>query len=158
MARYIQIPLHHKGFYVYLHTHKTWNSSFQPLMQCFIESICHKINKIPQSIPYSHSRNNKYIIIIIKGDNEIINAVWRLYDKSSPQMGSLTSNFLLPSCLDDVLLPFRINLPLFSTVVPAIIFVLLSCRPFVAITTLSTGIVGVEVTSVSWLGQLTVGV
>ena len=31
----------------------------------------------------------------------------------------------------------------------------LSCRPFVAITTLSTGLVGVEVTSVSWLGQLT---
>jgi len=34
----------------------------------------------------------------------------------------------------------------------------LSCRPFVVITTLSTGLVGVEVTSVSWLGQLTVGV
>jgi hypothetical protein len=29
----------------------------------------------------------------------------------------------------------RINLPLFSTVVSAIIFVFLSCRPFVAITT-----------------------
>ena len=54
--------------------------------------------------------------------------------------------------------PVRINLPLFSNVVPAIIFVFLSCRPFVAITTLSTGLVGVEVTSVSWLGQLTVGV
>ena len=40
----------------------------------------------------------------------------------------------------------RINLPLFSTVVPAITFVLLSCRPFVAITTLSTGLVRVEVT------------
>ena len=40
--------------------------------------------------------------------------------------------------------------------VPAIIFVFLSCRPFVAITTLSTGLVGVEVTFVSWLGQLTV--
>ena len=51
----------------------------------------------------------------------------------------------------------RINLPLFSTVVPSIIFVFLSCRPFVAITTLSTGLVGVEVTSVTWLGQLTVG-
>ena len=34
----------------------------------------------------------------------------------------------------------------------------LSCRPFVVITTISTGLVGVEVTSVSWLGQLTVGV
>ena len=44
-------------------------------------------------------------------------------------------------------------LPLFSTVVSAIIFVFLSCRPFVAITTLSTGLVGVEVTSVSRLGQ-----
>ena len=33
----------------------------------------------------------------------------------------------------------------------AIIFMFLSCRPFVAITTLTTGLVGVEVTSVSWL-------
>ena len=41
----------------------------------------------------------------------------------------------------------RINLPLFSTVVPAIIYMFLSCRPFVVITTLSTGLVGVEVTS-----------
>ena len=40
---------------------------------------------------------------------------------------------------------FIINLPLFSTVVPASIFMFLSCRPFVAIT-LSTGLVGVEVT------------
>ena len=32
----------------------------------------------------------------------------------------------------------------------------LSCRSFVVITTLSTGLVGVEVTSVSCLGQLTV--
>ena len=46
----------------------------------------------------------------------------------------------------------------FSTVVPSIICVFLSCRPFVVITTLSTGLVGVEVTSVSWLEQLTVGV
>jgi len=30
-----------------------------------------------------------------------------------------------------------------------------SFRPFVVITTLSTGLVGVEVTSVSWLGQKT---
>ena len=52
----------------------------------------------------------------------------------------------------------RINLPLFSTVVPSNICVFLSCRPFVVITTLSTGLVGVEVTSVSWLGQLEVGV
>ena len=51
-----------------------------------------------------------------------------------------------------------INLPLFSTVVPSSIFMFLSCRPFVVITTLSTGLVGVEVPSVSWLGQLTVGV
>ena len=33
-----------------------------------------------------------------------------------------------------------------------------SCRSFVVITTLSTGLMGVEVTSVSWLEQLTVGV
>ena len=43
----------------------------------------------------------------------------------------------------------RINLPLFSTVLPSSIFMFLSCRPFVVITTL-TGLVGVEVTSVSW--------
>ena len=48
----------------------------------------------------------------------------------------------------------RINLPLFSTVLPSNSRLLLSCRPFVVIT--STGLVGVEVTSVSWLGQLTV--
>ena len=52
----------------------------------------------------------------------------------------------------------RINLPLFSTVVPSNICMFLSCTPFVVITTLSTGLVGVEITSVSWLGQLTVGV
>ena len=49
-----------------------------------------------------------------------------------------------------------INLPLFSTVVPSNVCMFLSCRPFVVITTLSTGLVGVEVTSVSCLGQLTV--
>ena len=38
----------------------------------------------------------------------------------------------------------RINLSLFSTVVPASIFMFLSCRPFVVITTLSTGLVGVD--------------
>ena len=39
----------------------------------------------------------------------------------------------------------RINLPLFSTVVPSNICMFLFCRPFVVITTLSTGLVGVEV-------------
>ena len=34
----------------------------------------------------------------------------------------------------------------------------LSYRPFVVNTTFSTALMGVEVTSVSWLGQLTVGV
>ena len=51
----------------------------------------------------------------------------------------------------------RINLPLFSTVIPSNSRLFLSCRPLVVIT-FSTGLVGVEVTSVSWLGQLTVGV
>ena len=32
----------------------------------------------------------------------------------------------------------------------------LSCRPFIVNTTFSTGLVGVEVTSVFWFGQLTV--
>ena len=49
----------------------------------------------------------------------------------------------------------RINLPLFSTVVPSSIYIYINFRPFVVITTLSTGLVGVEVTSVSWLGLLT---
>ena len=40
-------------------------------------------------------------------------------------------------------LSYRINLPLFSIVVPACVLMFLSCRPFVAITTLSTGLVGV---------------
>ena len=46
----------------------------------------------------------------------------------------------------------------FSTVVPSNMCMFLSCRPFVVNTTFSTGLVGVVVTSVSWLGQLTVGV
>ena len=42
----------------------------------------------------------------------------------------------------------------FSTVVTSNICVFLSCRPFV-VNTFSTDLLGVEVTSVSWLGQLT---
>ena len=52
--------------------------------------------------------------------------------------------------------PLRINLPLFSTVHRSNNRLFLSCRPFVVVTTFSTDLVGVEVTSVSWLGQLTV--
>ena len=59
------------------------------------------------------------------------------------------------SCLLDFFL--RINLPFLPpSSINQLLF--LSCRPFVVITILSTGLVGVEVTSVSWLGQLTVGV
>ena len=61
------------------------------------------------------------------------------------------------SCPVDRNITVRINLPLFSTIVPSNICMFLSSRPFVVITT-STSLVGVEVTSVSWLGQLTVGV
>ena len=50
-----------------------------------------------------------------------------------------------------------IVLPLIFTVVPSNICMFLYCRPFVVNTTFSTGLVGIEVTSVSWLGQLTVG-
>ena len=39
-----------------------------------------------------------------------------------------------------------INLPLFSTVVPSNVRMFLSCRSFVVITTLSTSLVGVEIT------------
>ena len=38
----------------------------------------------------------------------------------------------------------------FSTAVPSNSFVFFSCRPFVVNTTFSTGLVGVEVSSVSW--------
>ena len=63
--------------------------------------------------------------------------------------GDLVSTSILKiSCFcTDGKISVRINLPLLSTVVPAIIFVFLACRPFVAITTLSTGLVGVEVTT-----------
>ena len=53
-------------------------------------------------------------------------------------------------CRSDELDVIRINLPLFSTVFPSNSRLFLSCRPFVVITTFSTGLVGVEVTSVSF--------
>jgi len=43
----------------------------------------------------------------------------------------------------------------FVTVFPSNICMFLSCRPFVVVTTFPIGLMGVEVTSVSWLGQLT---
>jgi hypothetical protein len=46
----------------------------------------------------------------------------------------------------------------FSTIIPINSCVILSCRPSIVNTTFSTGFVGVEVSSASWLGQLTVGV
>ena len=46
----------------------------------------------------------------------------------------------------------------FSTVVPSNSFVFPFCRPFVVNTTFSTGLKGVEVSSISWIGLLTVGV
>ena len=59
-----------------------------------------------------------------------------------------------------ILLSIIINLlfSLYFTVVPSNTCVFLSCKPFVVNTTFSTGLVGVEVSSVYWLGQLTVGV
>ena len=63
------------------------------------------------------------------------------------------------SCTDGKI-SVRINLLfyLFFTVVPSNTCVFLSCRPFVVNTTFLTGLVGVKVSSVSWLGHLTVGV
>ena len=46
----------------------------------------------------------------------------------------------------------------FSTVVPSNSCVFLSCRPFVVNMTFSTGLVGFEVSPVSYIGQLTVGI
>ena len=50
----------------------------------------------------------------------------------------------------------RINLLfyLFFTIIPSNSCVFLSCRPFDVNATFSTGLEGVEVSSVSWLGQL----
>ena len=63
------------------------------------------------------------------------------------------------SCTDEKV-SVRINLfllPIFPpSSHPTVVF--LSCRPFVVNTTFSTDLVGVQVSSVSWLGQLTVGV
>ena len=50
------------------------------------------------------------------------------------------------NCILLIFLKVRINLPLFSTVLPSNSRLFLSCRPFVVIT-FSTGRVGVEVTS-----------
>ena len=57
-------------------------------------------------------------------------------------------------CIDGKI-SVRINLLFyqFFIVVPSNTCVFLSCRPFLVITTFSTGLVGVEVSSVSWLGQ-----
>ena len=59
--------------------------------------------------------------------------------------------------LDSLLILVRINLPLFSTVLPSNSRLFLPFRPLIVIT-FSIGLVSIEVTSVSWLGQLTVGV
>ena len=58
----------------------------------------------------------------------------------------------------DQVFSVRINLLfyLFFIVVPSNTCVFLSCMPFVVNTTFSTGLVCIEVSSVSWLGQLTV--
>ena len=50
---------------------------------------------------------------------------------------------------------YLVSLPIFSPRRPTHKFCFLSCRPFVANTTFTTGLV---VSSVSWLGQLAVGV
>ena len=58
--------------------------------------------------------------------------------------------------VDDVVWSIRINYYFiyFSTIVPSNSCVFLSCRPLVVNKTFSTGLVGVEVYFVSWLGQL----
>ena len=69
-----------------------------------------------------------------------------------------TINIMFHAPMGRFLLELIYYFTYFSTFVPSNICVFLSCRPFVLNTTFSTGLVGVEVTSVSWLGQLTVGV
>ena len=48
---------------------------------------------------------------------------------------------------------FQLELIYFPPSFHLTVFFFLSCKPFVVNTTFSTGLVGVEVTSVSWLGQ-----
>ena len=67
----------------------------------------------------------------------------RVSDLQQPVVGATRQNVSSKNRSANKTHRGRINLPLFSTVVPAIILMFLSCRPFVAITTLSTGLVGV---------------
>ena len=106
---------------------------------------CFSSTSFPSCLQLPHSNYQK---------SNCKNRYWNcLYIQDSPYSHS-TDYF--SSCRHFI--NIKINLPLFSTVFPSNSLLFLSCRPFVVITTLSTGLVGVEVTSVSWLGQLTVGV
>ena len=69
--------------------------------------------------------------------------------------GAISVNYTFPNYLTDTFkyhvfapsdgnISVRTNLPLFSTVLPSNSRLFLSCRPFVVITTFSTGLVGVE--------------
>jgi hypothetical protein len=71
---------------------------------------------------------------------------------------NLIPGIYISNYFQNYLISVRINLSLFSTVLPSNSRLFLSYRPFVVITAFSTGLLGVEVTFVSWLGQLTVGV
>ena len=64
------------------------------------------------------------------------------------KLGTTLLRYFLTILLNIMFLHRWEDLPLFSTVVPSNICMFLPCKPFVVITTLSTGLVGVEVTSV----------
>ena len=66
------------------------------------------------------------------------------------------SLFLISCFCIDGKISVRINLPLFSIIVPASICKFLSCRPFVVITTLSTGLVGVTSTPTRPVGNVVI--
>ena len=62
-----------------------------------------------------------------------------------PSMGGIFFSIVnMKAAVNYTQFSIRINLPLFSTVVPSHICIFQSCRSFVDITTLSTGLVGVE--------------
>ena len=85
-----------------------------------------------------------FVVIAISEVGGLLSATWAFY------------MYKLKTLIKSSLILIRINLLfyLFFTVVPPNTCVFLSCRPFVVNTTFSTGLVGVEVSSVSWLEQL----
>ena len=115
---------------------------------------------------------NKHVLTIKRGEIKkkvrftlpFEGSLWKhtLLENNCPWSRKRMNSFIVNTFKYHVFAPMgRFQLELFYLYFPPSFhqkLLFLSCRPFVVITTLSTGLVRVEVTSVSWLGQLTVGV